>query len=59
MGKVVNLRRFSKQKQRERNAEDATANAAKHGQSKEQRLQELKRADALKSHLDAHKRDVP
>ena len=59
MGKVVNLRRFSKQKQREKHAKEATLNAVKHGQTKEQRLLELKRADALKSNLDAHKRHDP
>jgi ribosomal protein S15P/S13E len=59
MEKVVNLRRFSKQKQRERRAEEATANAAKHGQTKAERAAASKRIEALNSHLDGHKKDVP
>jgi hypothetical protein len=57
MGKIISLRQFSKQKQRERKAAEATANAAKHGQTKAERAATLKRNEALKAKLDGAKRD--
>lgn len=59
MGKIVNLRRFSKQKQREAHAQAAAENAARFGQTKEERARIKAEAERQKSRLDALKREDP
>jgi hypothetical protein len=59
MAKIVNLRLFSKQKQREARAQTGAENAAKFGQTKAERTRIKAEADLQKSRLDALKRDDP
>jgi hypothetical protein len=59
MAKIVNLRQFSKQKQREAKSKQASENAAKFGQTKAERAAALKRNEDMDAHLDRHKRDDP
>jgi hypothetical protein len=59
MAKIVNLRLFSKQKQREARALAAAENAAKFGQTKAERARIKAESDLQKSRLDAVKREDP
>lgn len=57
MAEIVNIRQFSKQKKRELRSVEAAGNMAKHGRTKQQRLEEAAQANKLKTHLDGHKLD--
>ncbi len=59
MSKIVNLRQARKQRDRTAKETDAAASAALHGRTKAQRLSEEKTAEAVRKHLDKHKRDEP
>lgn len=59
MAEILNIRRFSKQKMREKRAVEASENAAKHGRTKEEKSRDRAAAKALKKHLDSHKRHDP
>ncbi len=59
MSKIINLRRFSKQKQREVARQKAAENAAKFGRTPEQRQKDEEDARRLKKHLDGHIREDP
>ena len=56
MGEVVNLRTAKKQAARKAARAQADANAARHGQSKTDRLRQKAEAEKATRHLDAHRR---
>lgn len=58
MGEVVNLRTAKKQAARKAARSIADANAAKHGQSKSERMLERARAEKTARELDGHKRET-
>jgi hypothetical protein len=59
MAKIINLRRFSKQKQREEQARQAAENAVKFGRTKAERALTEKQNAASEARLDGHKREDP
>jgi len=57
MGDTVNLRTARKQAERDKARAEASANAAKHGQSKAARVLAAARDDKARAMLDAHRLD--
>lgn len=57
MSKIVNLRQARKARDRAAKEADATANAARHGRTKAERLAEDNAAAKAEKHLDGHRRD--
>jgi hypothetical protein len=55
MGEIVNLKRFRKRIERERAAEQATANRERFGRSKSERTRDEKREARAAELLDQHR----
>lgn len=58
MTKPVNLNRFKKTKARAEKQARASENAVKFGRTKSEKLRDAAKAQAMKNHLDKHKRDT-
>ena len=56
-GDVVNLRQARKRKTEAEKDAKASANRAKFGRTKGEKLRDAQRAEALKRHVDGHERD--
>lgn len=59
MGEVVNLRRIRKERARTEAAQTAAESRALHGRTKGEKARDQATAEALRSHLEAHKREEP
>ncbi|PZP85953.1 MAG: DUF4169 domain-containing protein [Azospirillum brasilense] len=59
MADVINLNKQRKAKKRAQDEATAQQNRAKFGRTKQQKLEEKRKAETLQKHVDAHKRDTP
>jgi hypothetical protein len=57
MAEIINLRRARKGKARQEKEAEATANRARHGQTKAEKTLHQAEAAKAEKHLDQHKKD--